>query len=425
MTVTAVAHAIPVPSPDVQRARDLTRMRLIATGLLVLMAVVFVLASLGQAHWPALAYVRAFAEAGVVGACADWFAVTALFRRPLGLPIPHTAIIPRNKDRIGAALGGFIADNFLTEAVLQDKLRALEVARWGGAWLEQPANTKALANRIAVILPEVIEAAPPGMLGGLTTSAVQAAVRATPAGPTVARVLDGVWREGYGEAAVDRILDLAAGYIATEPEAIRQLVAAHAPSWLRWVDRWLASRLSEGLVSALADLRAPGHRLRRELRVAVRRWIRRLRNDPELQQQAEDLKTQLLANPSFRAEVARLGRSFESRIGRELAADPRALALRLERTLRRLGAWMAEESPARERLNAWARELAARVIAPRRHEIGRFVAEVVAGWEAQSVTEKLELHVGKDLQYIRINGALVGGLVGLVLFVLTQAAGLS
>jgi uncharacterized membrane-anchored protein YjiN (DUF445 family) len=424
MTLTAAAHAIPAPSPDVQRAKDLARMRLIATGLLVLMAVVFVLASLGRQHWPALAYVRAFAEAGVVGACADWFAVTALFRRPLGLPIPHTAIIPRNKDRIGAALGGFIADNFLTEAVLQDKLRALEVAHWGGAWLEQPGNAKALANRIALLLPEVIEAAPPGMLGGLAASAVQAAVRATPAGPTFARVLDGVWREGYGEAAIDRVLELAAEYVATEPEAIRQLVAAHAPGWMRWVDRWLASRLSEGLVAALTDLRAPDHRLRRELRIVVRRWIRRLRSDPKLQEQAEAMKAKLLANPSFRAEVARLGQSFESRIGRELAADPRGLALRLERALRQLGAWLADDSPARERLNAWVRELATRVIAPRRREIGRFVAEVVAGWEAQSVTEKLELHVGKDLQFIRINGALVGGLVGLLVFIFAQAAGL-
>jgi uncharacterized membrane-anchored protein YjiN (DUF445 family) len=425
MTLTVAASGLAASSADARRARSLARMRLAATALLALMAVVFVLASLGAPRWPALAYVRAFAEAGVVGACADWFAVTALFRRPLGLPIPHTAIIPRNKDRIGEALGDFIAENFLTEAVLDDKLRALQVARWGGDWLQQPQNARRLARRIAVLLPEVLGAAPPGLIGGLAGSAVLAAARATPAGPAAARLLGGAWREGYGEALIDRGLALAADYVAGHPETIRHVVAAHAPGWLRWFDKWLAGKVADGLAEALAEMRAPDHRLRRELRVAVARWLRRLRGDPGLQREIEDWKERLLAQPAFKAELARLGQELEGRIGRELAAEPRGLAVRLERALRQLGAWLGQDSPARDRLNAWARELATRVIAPRRQEIGRFVAEVVAGWEARSVTEKLELHVGKDLQYIRINGALIGGLVGLAVYSLARATGLT
>jgi uncharacterized membrane-anchored protein YjiN (DUF445 family) len=411
-------------SDDVRRTRALAQTRAIATGLLGLMVVLFVLASLGQRQFPALGYLRAFSEAGIAGACADWFAVTALFRRPFGLPIPHTAIIPRNKDRIGAALGGFIADNFLTEAVLQEKLRAVEVAQWGGAWLQKPANARSLAQRIAVVLPEVIESAPPGFLGGLASATLLSVVRATPAGPTAARVLGALWREGPGDELVERGLTLAANYVADHQEVIRQQVAAQTPVWLRWFDRLLAERVTEGLVTALVDMRAPDHPQRRALRVAVGRWIRRLRFDPELRLEAEELKMWLLSDPALKAEIVKLQDMLESRIAQELAADQRGLALRLERALRSAGAWLSKNAAARDRLNAWARELATRVIAPRRQQIGRFVAEVVAGWEAASVSEKLELQVGKDLQFIRINGTLVGGLVGLAIYTLMRAAGL-
>ena len=411
------------PGDDsLRRARELKRMQAVATGLLGLMAVVFVAASHGQGRWPALAYLRAFSEAGMVGACADWFAVTALFRRPFGLPIPHTAIIPRNKDRIGAALGGFIAENFLTEAVLQDKLRELELGRWGGAWLRRPANARRLAAQIAAVLPQVVGAAPQGAIGDLARSALLTVVRATPAGPTAGRLLEGLWREGRGEAIVERSLDLAAAYLEANKERLREQVAAGDSWWTRWLDRLLAGRAIDGVVGALHEMRNPDHRLRRELRVAARRWIRRLRTDPELQARLEAVKLRLLSDPGLSARLAEAQDALEAAIAGQLAADPAGLASRLESVLRALGGWLAQDSPARERLNVWARELATGVIAPRRQAIGRLVAEVVAGWEAASVTEKLELQVGRDLQYIRINGTLVGGLVGLVIFALSRAA---
>jgi uncharacterized membrane-anchored protein YjiN (DUF445 family) len=413
-------------SPDARRARDLARIQAIATGLLAVMAVVFVLASRYQLRWPGLAYVRAFSEAGMVGACADWFAVTALFRHPFGLPIPHTAVVPRNKDRIGEALGGFIAENFLTEAVLQDKLRALEVGRWGGAWLRRPANARRLAVRIAVVLPEVIEAAPKGALGDLARSALLAAARATPAAPMAGRILDRLWREGYGDEFIDRGLELAAGYLGDHKDMLRERIAETAESWLsRWIDRLLVGRMIEALLRTLEEMRAPEHRLRRQLNVIVRRWIRRLRTDAELRARVEQWKLQLLSHPALQAQLEEAQHAVEARIADEIAADRRGLAQRLERAIRALGDWLAEASPARDQLNAWARELVTGVIAPRRRQIGRFVAEVVAGWEAQSVTEKLELQVGKDLQYIRINGTLVGGLVGVLIFAVARATGLN
>jgi uncharacterized membrane-anchored protein YjiN (DUF445 family) len=413
---------------DVRRAGELARMRIVATGLLALMAAVFVAACLGRARWPAaapaLAYVRAFAEAGMVGACADWFAVTALFRRPFGLPIPHTAIIPRNKVRIGAALGGFIAENFLTEAVLQERLRQIEIARWGGAWLSRPETARRLARRAAMVLPDVLASAPPGMLGDLVGSAALAAARATPAAPVAAAVLESLASEGQAQALVERLIEGLGGYIADHRGLIHEKVAAQSPSWLpKWVDRKLADKVSDGLIETVQEMRDPAHPWRQELRKDLESFIVRLRTDPELQARVEAMKQSLLAQPGLRAQSADLLGGLEGRIGAALAADRPELAVRLQTAIQAAGEWLANNTAAQAQLNVLGRNVAAQVIAPRRHDIGQFVANVVAGWDADKVADKLELQVGRDLQYIRINGTLVGGLVGLAIFAAARALG--
>jgi uncharacterized membrane-anchored protein YjiN (DUF445 family) len=414
---------------DARRARELARMRRIATGLLAVMAVVFVLASLARARWPehalALGYVRAFAEAGMVGACADWFAVTALFRHPFGLPIPHTAIIPRNKARIGQALGGFIADNFLTEPVLQDKLRQIELAGWGGDWLSNPRNARRLATRIAHLAPEILGSGPAGAVGELAGSAALAAARATPAAPLAAGALSALWSEGRAQVLVERAVEMLAGYLAEHPDAIRERVVEQAPKWLpKWVDRMLADRIGEGLLKTLEEMRDPAHPWREQLHGAVMHLVQRLREDPVLQARVEGFKLRLLADPRLKAQAGELWTGIEARLAAELAADRHGLAEQLQRALLGVGAWLSADTAAQTRLNTLGRNLATGVIAPHRAEIGRFVAQVVAGWDARNVVDKLELQVGRDLQYIRINGTLVGGLVGLIIFAASRALGL-
>jgi uncharacterized membrane-anchored protein YjiN (DUF445 family) len=401
-------------------------MRAIATGLLVLMAGLFILASMGQSRWPALAYVRAFAEAGVAGACADWFAVSALFRHPLGLPIPHTAIIPRNKARIGAALGGFIADNFLTEAVLQDKLRQLELARWGGNWLCEPRNARRLAIRIAAVLPELLTSGPPGALAELSGSAILSVARAAPAAPICAAVLEALASEGRAQALAERVIEMLGRYLAEHQEDIDNAVVQQAPKWLpRWIDRKIAAKVGEGLGKTIQEMADPEHPWRQELRQAAEAYAGRLRSDPDLQAQLEAIKLKLLAEPSLTGQGAALWAGLEGRIGAELGADRRALAGQLQRALQATGLWLAKDHAAQAELNALGRAIVTYIIAPRRHHIGGFLAQVVAGWEARSVADKLELQVGKDLQYIRINGTLVGGLVGLAIFACARLFGLA
>jgi uncharacterized membrane-anchored protein YjiN (DUF445 family) len=404
-------------------------MRIIATGLLGLMAALFLAASLGQARWPALGpalgYVRAFAEAGVVGACADWFAVTALFRRPFGLPIPHTAVIPRNKLRIGEALGGFIADNFLTEQVLDEKLRQLEVGRWGGDWLSRPENAARLARSLADLAPEVLAVLPKGALQDLAGAAALAAAKATPAAPLAASLLKAVWSGGEGQLALEQALERLGRWLAEHREQVRDGVVRQAKGWIpRLVDQFVADKVIDRLIQLLQDMRDPAHPWRERLRVFVDTAIERLASDPEWRAAGERLKLELLADPRLHTYAQDLWAALEARLAGLAAAGGPELAERLQRWIQAMGAWLREDAAVQARLNGWVRPILSQVIAPRRQAIGRAVAQVVAGWDARSVVGKLELQVGRDLQYIRINGTLVGGLTGLAMFALAHAVGL-
>lgn len=358
----------------------------------------------------------------MVGACADWFAVTAIFRRPLGLPIPHTGIIPRNKDRIGEALGGFIADNFLTVDVLDSRLKQIEVARWGGEWLRQPRHARRLARRLSALVPTILKVLPRDMLRETAGSAAVAAIRAVPAAPAASKLLAAFWNEGRSQAAFDWGLDKLAAYLEANEATIQQKVEAKSWKWMpKFIDKMIAQKVTTGLGELLVEMREPDHPWRQELKAWIETFIDRLAHDPELIAKGENLKAKLLADPALREQAAGVWREIEQRLA---DGDGAGLTERLEQMLTALGEWLHTEETAQARLNEWARILARQVIAPRRHEIGGFVAQVVASWDTKGVVDKLELQVGKDLQYIRVNGTLVGGLVGLAIFSASRAFGL-
>ncbi len=358
----------------------------------------------------------------MVGACADWFAVTAIFRRPLGLPIPHTGIIPRNKDRIGQALGDFIANNFLTVDVLDSRLKQLEVARWGGEWLRQPRHARRLARRLASLLPGALRVLPKDMLRDTAASVGMTAAKAIPAAPTASKILAAVWNEGRSQALFDWGIDQLSAYLAEHEEEIAANVETRSWKWMpKFVDKMIAEKITKGLAQVLEEMRAPDHPWRQELGAAIETFIERLAHDPELIAQGEALKLRLLQDPRLHEQARSVWNELEGRLS---TAESPMIAERLEQMLLALGEWLHTEESAQARLNEWARILARQVIAPRRHEIGGFIAQVVASWDTKGVVDKLELQVGKDLQYIRVNGTIVGGLVGLVIYTLSQALNL-
>ena len=358
------------------------------------------------------------------GACADWFAVTALFRRPLGLPIPHTGIIPRNKDRIGAALGGFIADNFLTAEILEARLRQLEVGRWGAAWLRKPGNAAMAAERLVRLIPELLAlstaAARRRFIGAIATDVISA----VPAAPLAAGVLRSLSRGARRDVLLNAGLDLVGSALANNQDLVRAEVAGRTYRWLpRWLDEKIADKLLGALTQTIEEMRSPEHPWRDRVGHYLDDFILRLESDPALAARAETIKRQITAHPLL---LERLGAAQRCPRGASAAkhrAEARELSGRLADWLASFGAWLCDEAEAVEIFNDWARRAVQQIIVPRRRAIGRMIASVVAAWDVRNVVEKLELQVGADLQYIRINGTIVGGLVGLLIYALSAWIG--
>ena len=249
------------------RVTDLRRMRVIATLLLVAMTVVFAATSVAQERWEWLAYLRAFAEAGMVGACADWFAVVALFRRPLGLPIPHTGIVPRNKARIAGALGRFITNNFLTPKVLSEKLVQVDAAQWVADWLGSPDNAKRVARNAAVVVPEVVRALPRELMSDALGRSIVAGIRAVPAAPVAGNLLAIVWAQGQTQKVLERAIAYAETALVANKDFIRARVEASSSRWIpRWLDGIVADKIVTTTVATLAEMRDPAHPWRLELK---------------------------------------------------------------------------------------------------------------------------------------------------------------
>ena len=409
-----------VDSPDRRRA-DLRRMRLVATLLLVLMTAIFVVASSVRVDWPWLAYLRAFAEAGMVGACADWFAVVALFRHPLGIPIPHTAIVPTNKERIGPALGRFITHNFLDTRVAHDRLARIDLVGWITRWLRSPGNTARLAMQFGALLPRILRAVPGDEAGELLGQAARYGIQALPAAPLASKILAAIWAQGEAQALIEYALDFAESSLASHRDVISQKVAEKSSRWIpRWVDSLIAERVMSGVLATLAEMRDPGHPWRIELRKHVEQLIADLATDPGLYARGEALKAELLDNPVFVAQAKRLWQEIEQGLYADPRSNAQTVARAFELALRGLAEWIETGEGRRARLNRWMRLVILRALLPRRAEIGAYVAQVVENWDSATLVNRLELQVGKDLQYVRINGTLVGGLVGLVIFVASR-----
>ncbi len=407
--------------PEDRRVVDLRRMRVIATMLLVVMTAIFIATSLAQARWPWLAYVRAFAEAGMVGACADWFAVVALFRHPLGIPIPHTGIVPRNKARIAGALGRFITNNFLTPKVLSEKLDDVDAAQWVADWLRDPDNAKRVARNAAMVVPEVVRALPREQIADVLGTSVMRGLAALPAAPVAANVLAILWAQGQTQKLIERVLELAEAALAHNTEFIRHKVEASSSRWIpRWVDGIIADKAIAAVTTTLAEMRDPGHPWRNELKTTVETLIARLNTDPALRSRVEAAKAEFLANPMIHDQARALWGEIEARLPADFSAHADTIAAGVEYAMLGAGRWLQDDPSLKVRINRWMRYLVRRSISPRRAEIGAFVARVVEGWDATTLVNRMELQVGKDLQYIRINGTLVGGLVGLIIYTVSK-----
>ena len=396
-------------------------MRRLATALLALMSAIFVATYITKFESAWLAYLRAFAEAGMIGACADWFAVVALFRHPLGLPIPHTAIVPQNKERIGGAIGRFISNNFLSPKVLTTKIREIDPAGWAAHWLSDPVNASRIAQRVAMSLPQILRALPRDELIAFLARAARSGIEAVPAAPLASKVLSVLWAQGETQALVERAIAIAARALADNRDRIKVTVTQKSSRFIpKWVDAIVADKIVSGLTQLLDEMRDPAHPWRAELGAAVDGLIDDLATKPEMYERGEALKADILRNPVVLQQVNKLWTEIETRLDSHSAFYMDQISGALEQALTTLAHRMASDEPIRAAINGSLRIAALRIIAPRRGEIGAFITQVVERWDTATLVNRIELQVGRDLQYIRINGTLVGGFVGLIIFTATR-----
>ena len=396
-----------------------TRMRIAATGLLFLMAAVYLTARIYEPVHPAIGFVRAFAEAAMVGGLADWFAVTALFRHPLGIPIPHTAIIPRNKDRIGDTLALFLRDNFLTPAVVARRMRRVDVASAAGRFLtkapDEGGRFKAGASRL---IANMIESFDQERLGGMVKSALATRIRELNLAPLLGQALSAAIAEQRHLPLLDGIIRWAGKTLAHNDQLVREMVHKRAGGILRWtgLDERLANAIIDGLQKMLDDMAAePDHPLRAKAEEGLATLAYDLQHDDRMQARVANLRDEILENPAMRKWLDGLWESARAALLRSARDPDAALAGKFGEALRQLGETLQTDEKLRITINRFVRRTAVGATAGYGDGIVKLVSDTVRGWDAETITDRVESAVGRDLQFIRVNGTIVGGLVGVVL----------
>jgi uncharacterized membrane-anchored protein YjiN (DUF445 family) len=397
-------------------------MRVIATGLLGAMAAGFLLARHFAAVWPhpAWGFAIAFTEAAMVGGLADWFAVTALFRRPLGLPIPHTAIIPENKDRIADTMAVFLRDNFLTPQVVARRLQGFNLAAAVGGYLAEPRRgaQARFGEGAASLVADVLESLDPERLGARVRAGLAQQLDKLDIAPLLGRMLEATIADRRHLPLIDSLVRWAGLTIEDNEALVRDMIRQRANALLRWtgLDGRIADSVLEGAYRLLAEVLVdPDHPLRRKIGEGIAKIAHDLVHDPLLRGKVEKTKRELLANPA----VGDWWQGVWERLRRGLIDAARnpdaALAGQLGDALAELGQALRDDPRLQAQINRFARRTIVGLVARYGDGIVRLVSETVKRWDARTVTGRIEGAVGRDLQFIRINGTMVGGLVGVAI----------
>ncbi|MFC4138990.1 MULTISPECIES: DUF445 domain-containing protein [unclassified Microbacterium] len=408
---------------DQERLRALRMMKGVALGALLVMAVAFVIAFALEDRHPWLAYVRAAAEGGMVGALADWFAVTALFRHPLGLPIPHTAIIPNRKDEIGRSLGEFVETNFLSAEVVRTKLEQTDVAKRLGEWLSTPAHAERVAAEGATVATAVLHALSDDdvrdVIADLARQHLVDPEWGPPAGAWLERIVDA----GAHHGAVDLAVDSVVTWLDANAQAFHGLVSRRLPSWVpsighRMVDETVYREAVKFAHAVQAD---PHHPARIAVDGYLERLADRLQHDPSMRAKLENAKSGLFDSPRVAALAAEAWQAAKTGLIRSLEDPHSGLRARAASAIADIGTRLTTDAALQRRVDGWVTDAAVFAVDRYRHDIASIITDTIERWDPAETTEKIELMVGRDLQYIRLNGTVVGALAGVAIFAVAHA----
>jgi uncharacterized membrane-anchored protein YjiN (DUF445 family) len=416
------APRVPIHNEDPNKQIQLDRMKRRATGLLVGASVLFAITLVLERQFPWLGFVRATAEAAMVGGLADWFAITALFRHPMGIPIPHTAIIPSRKDRIGRSLGGFVQNNFLSREVIAARLHGLRIAERMAKWVSDPANSGRIAHHVATGLAGTAQVLRDEDVQAMIDRALVTRVRKTQVAPVLGNVLSLLTADNRHQELLDEALRLISDGVSRNEELIRQRIREESPWWLpEAVDDRIHDKVVVAIENTLKQVAVdPGHPLRERFDRALTEFIEKLRTSPELSARAEEIKEDMLTNPAVRQFSATIwgdAKHALARYAQRKETDPPGA---VEQGLMKLGEAVLTDAELMAKIDQWILDAVLYAVEQFRGEAAQLISYTVGQWDAEETSKKIELQIGKDLQYVRINGTLVGGLVGLLLYTISK-----
>jgi uncharacterized membrane-anchored protein YjiN (DUF445 family) len=416
----SLSMMLPEGEADAERRRRLRRMRSLAVSLLVFAAVVYLVTLDHGGFW---GYVNAGAEASMVGAIADWFAVTAIFKHPLGLPIPHTALIPKRKDEFGRSLEDFVQENFLQEAIIRDRLVAARISARAAEWLRDPANAERVVAEGSSVLTVALRRLRDSDVEALVSEVLLPRLVNEPISPIAGNLLSEILRDDAHHGLVDLALEEGHHWLIHNQDTFAQVIGERAPWWAPdRLNELVTERLHVEAVRWLADIRAdPQHRARKALDSLLEQLAVDLLTTPRTQERAERLKVRMLEHPQLLASGMAVFDAMKLALLDALADDVGPLRERAKGELVRFADRLATDAAMRERFDSVAADAA--VFAVRRYggELTPVITHTVERWDGKEAAQRIELHVGRDLQFIRINGTIVGGLVGVAIHAVSTA----
>ncbi|GAB4458001.1 MAG: DUF445 domain-containing protein [Anaerolineae bacterium] len=404
---------------DAEKQRDLRQMKQLATALLAAAFVIFVIATILERWYGWVGFIRAAAEAAMVGAIADWFAVTALFRHPLGLKIPHTAIVPRRKREIGEKLARFVRQNFLTEEVIAEKLYSMEATKKVAEWLGQPENSALIADQLAAGAAAVIEVIKDEDIQLLIEKQLVAQIRSTHFAPLLGNVLALLTAGNRQQEVLTELVKFGSGFLKQNKAVILEKINEELPWWASvWgVDRRIYQTILHSVDTTLAEVKAdPKHPLYRNFETAVAHLIEDLKTSAELQAREQTLKEELLQQPVVQQFSASLWADLKAALIAHSADSDSAVRRSLQQMLVKSGETIQDNPVLYEKIDHWLRKIVVYLIQTYGHEVESLISNTINKWNPDTITNKIETEVGRDLQFIRINGTIIGGLAGLVIY---------
>ena len=425
-----VAAPAPAPVPagamdDVTKQRRLDKMKRLATLMLVISTGIYITARLLEARYPWLGYVRATAEAAMIGGLADWFAVTALFKHPLGIPIPHTAIIPARKDRVGRSLGTFVERNFLSRDVLARKLASLRVAEGLGKWVSAPENARLVARQAAKGLASGAKLLRDEDVQDLIGRSIESRLRATQAAPLLGKSLALLTAGRRQQELLDGALSLIAKAVADNRNVIRERIEAESPWWVPGVvDDKIHAKIVSAVENTLREVRDnPVHPMRARFDTMLDDFIERLNNSPEMQEKADALKDQFLSAETIRSISASVWDDVKLALIKRAESPESYHPDAIERGLTTFGEALVSDPVLLQKIDRWVVDVALHLVERYQSEVSQLISQTVSEWDPQATSRRIELAIGRDLQFIRINGTIVGALAGLVIYSLSRLLG--